>query len=76
MSKTLLGIATNYSDGELSIFVGHRDMKTSDGEPVFRAMRRRDSNVKKGKKEHGVCALGSSPALKVGLPHPRFKDGI
>jgi len=34
MSKTLLGIASNFSKGELSIFVDHRDMKASDGEPV------------------------------------------
>ena len=34
MSNTLLGIASNFSNGELSIFVDHRDMKTSDGEPV------------------------------------------
>lgn len=34
MSKTLLGIASNFAEGELSIFVDHRDMKASDGEPV------------------------------------------
>lgn len=34
MSSTLLGIASNFSKGELNIFVDHRDMKTSDGEPV------------------------------------------
>lgn len=34
MSKTLLGIATNFSEGELSVFVDHREMKSSDGEPV------------------------------------------
>ncbi|QGG57887.1 helix-turn-helix domain-containing protein [Paenibacillus sp. B01] len=34
MSKTLLRIASNFSEGELSIFVDHREMKASDGEPV------------------------------------------
>ncbi|MBJ6361100.1 helix-turn-helix domain-containing protein [Paenibacillus sp. GCM10012307] len=34
MSKTLSGIASNFSKGELSIFVDHRGMKTPDGEPV------------------------------------------
>lgn len=34
MSATLLDIASNFAKGELSIFVDHRDMKASDGEPV------------------------------------------
>jgi Predicted transcriptional regulators len=34
MSKTLLSIASNFAEGELSFFVDHRDMKASDGEPV------------------------------------------
>lgn len=38
MSNTLLGIASNISKGELSIFVNHRDMKASDGEPVVYSM--------------------------------------
>ena len=34
MSKTLLDLTYRFSEGELSVFVDHRDMKASDGEPV------------------------------------------
>jgi transcriptional regulator with XRE-family HTH domain len=34
MSKTLLGVSSNFPEGELSIFVDHREMKASDGEPA------------------------------------------
>lgn len=34
MSRTLLGITSSFSEGELNIFVDHREMKASDGEPV------------------------------------------
>lgn len=34
MSTTLLGICSAFGKGELDILVDHRDMKTSDGEPV------------------------------------------
>lgn len=34
MSKTLMGICSSFGKGELSVFVDHRDMKASDGEPV------------------------------------------
>lgn len=34
MSATLLGICSAFGKGELEILVDHRDMKSSDGEPV------------------------------------------
>jgi transcriptional regulator with XRE-family HTH domain len=34
MSRTLLRICTAFGEGELSVFVDHRDMRASDGEPV------------------------------------------
>jgi len=34
MSKTLMGICSSFGKGELRLFVDHRDMKASDGEPV------------------------------------------
>ncbi len=34
MSKTLFGLSSIFNEGELSIFVDHREMKTADGEPV------------------------------------------
>lgn len=34
MSKTLMGICSAFGKGELNVFVDHRDMKASDGEPV------------------------------------------
>ncbi|PYI51018.1 helix-turn-helix domain-containing protein [Paenibacillus flagellatus] len=34
MSSTLLGICSAFREGELRVFVDHRDMKGADGEPV------------------------------------------
>ncbi|MFF2912041.1 helix-turn-helix domain-containing protein [Paenibacillus sp. NPDC057934] len=34
VSKIWKGIVSNFAEGELSVFVDHRDMKASDGEPV------------------------------------------
>lgn len=34
MSKTLMGICSAFGKGKLNVFVDHRDMKASDGEPV------------------------------------------
>jgi transcriptional regulator with XRE-family HTH domain len=34
ISKIWKGIVSNFSEGELSVFVDHRDMKAWDGEPV------------------------------------------
>ncbi|WP_276355690.1 helix-turn-helix domain-containing protein [Cohnella caldifontis] len=62
MSRTLLGIASEFPEGELSIFVDHREMKASDGEPVVyspevaeRAVRFQQNVISCGKQAVVLC---------------------
>ncbi|MDF2925908.1 MAG: Xre family transcriptional regulator [Paenibacillaceae bacterium] len=62
MSKALCGITSNFLAGEISIFVDHRDMLASDGEPVVyspevaeRAVLFQESVISYGKQAVVLC---------------------